>query len=220
MNPSNPVTVQNNSYNQTVPNSSKKPIVRLAIFVVLGLLILGELFWAGFSLINSNKNSRQSTPNLSTSATKQVQVGVPNTLTLQTIKKDLKVNEQFSVNIIVSSTKATDGVDAVVTYDPNVLAVVLNPDKTAVKQGTIYEDYPVNRVDNGKVIFSGITSTKGGVVPSGILGTITFQAKTAGNTRLAFEFNPGSTKDSNIVQTATGQDILDKADGLEVNISP
>ena len=44
--------------------------------------------------------------------------------------------------------------------------------------------------------------------------------KAPGKAKIAFDFTPGSTTDSNVIETKTAQDILGSVTDLEVNITP
>ena len=183
-----------------------KYLTRKNIFIVLGVIIALEVIWAGWSLLKP-----QPTP--TTPAESMIQ---QTSLTLSTPKLDFSVGEEIEVSIQISSSKNVDGADLIISFDPKILTAK----PTAL--GTIFSDYPQNTTDAilGKMSISGITSQMGGVVLNGEFGKLNFVAKAAGTTRISFDFTPGQTVDTNIIESGTGKDILEKVNQLEINILP
>lgn len=138
-------------------------------------------------------------------------------LALTASKSQLKVGEEVVVTINLVSEKYTDGADVIILYDPKILS----PAKSVIL-GTVYSEYPLNKVDTqlGRIAVSGISSNPKGVLAKGVLGTITFTAKAAGNTEITFDYTPGSTIDSNVIENKTAKDLLDQVSNLKVNIVP
>ena len=186
-----------------------KLLTRKNIFIVLGVIIGLEVIWAGWSLFKSSQVT-QTSPVANQSQVQQTAI------TLSSAKSEYKVGEQIVVDINISSAKQVDGADLIITYDPKMLTA-----KPATP-GTIFSDYPQNTVDAnlGKVSISGITAQPGGVVPDGEFGKVTFVAKAAGTTKIAFDFTAGQTGDTNVSETGTGKDILEEVSELEINILP
>lgn len=143
------------------------------------------------------------------------------TLSLIASKTSPRVGEQVVVDVVVFSPQPTDGTDIIIGYDPNVLSFN-KPGRSAVALDNLYDNYPVNSVDEklGRIVVSGISSKVGGVVPKGRFGSVTFTAKKAGKTQIAFEFTPGATTDSNVVETKTAKDLLGQVTDVELNIIP
>lgn len=182
------------------------------IFGLVGVVLLVELVWAGL-ILKEGKTA-------GSSAAEPGKSGASSTLSLNASKDSLRVGETVTVSIDVSSKVATDGLDIIMLYDPKLLSVVTGADKSAVTLGTIYNDYPLNQVDEkaGRIAVSGITSKAGGVVAKGVLGTVMFTAKAPGKAKIAFDFTLGSTTDSNVIETKTAKDVLGSVTNLEVNI--
>lgn len=198
--------------NQTAP----KFLTKRVIFIILGVIILAEVLWAGWSLFKTTNESSVSAPSVVTQPKSTV-------VTLETPKQAVKVGEKFTVSIRISSDKLTDGTDLIITYDPKLLSVeTVGADKTPVILGTLYSDYPLNKLDLslGKITVSGVTTQKGGVKADGLFGSIVFTATAAGVTQVSLDFSPGKTADSNVTETGTGKDVLEKVENLEVNINP
>lgn len=187
-----------------------KFLTRKNIFIILGVVIAVELIWALWFLVKGAQ--LQPAPAVITT-----QVPLPQTsIILSSAKAEYKLGEQIVVDVNISSAKQVDGVDLIITYDPKVLSA-----QPAILS-TMFSDYPQNKVDSnlGKVSISGITTQTGGVIPEGNFGSISFVAKTAGITKIAFDFTAGQTGDTNVSQTGTGADILQKVNQLEINILP
>jgi len=179
------------------------------IFMVLGVIIALEVVWAGWSLLK---------PTTPSSVPAGVTQTVPQkvSLTLSSAKAEYKLGEQFVVDIIIYAPKYVDGADLIITYDPKMLTA-----KPATL-GKIFSDYPQNTVDAslGRISISGITKQKGGVVPNGEFGKLTFVANAAGATKIAFDFTSGQTVDTNVVESTTNKDILESVNELKLTILP
>jgi len=188
------------------------------IFTTLVVAVFVEVVWAGWTLLKPSPAVVLNTPTQTVQPVVQVK---PTVFSLVTPNTNLKVGEKFNVLINISSEKLTDGVDLIILYNPKLLSVLPTAtDKSPITLGTLYNDYPQNKVDAtvGRITVSGITNGKNGVIPNGLFGSISFQAKAAGNAKISFDFAPGSTTHSNVTQTGTSKNILDKVNDLEVII--
>lgn len=187
----------------------EKLLTRKNIFIILGVIIAVEVIWAGWFLVKSGQ------PQPPVAVTTQVPMQ-PTAITLQSAKKDFKVGEKIAVGINLTSSKKVDGVDLIISFDPKVLSA-----QPAILS-TIFSDYPQNKVDAtlGRVSISGITTQQGGVKADGEFGKVSFVAKALGITKITLDFTPGSTTDTNIIESGTGTDILEKVNQLELNILP
>ncbi len=183
----------------------QKYLVKRNIFIVLGMVILAEVLWAGWSLVKPTPPSTVAVP-----------VTSQTSISLSADKSQLRVRERILVTINVASAKKVDGVDLIITYDPKLLTA------QPTVLGTIFSDYPQNKVDAtlGRVSVSGITTQQGGVIPEGQFAAVTFVAKAVGLTKVSLDFTPGKTGDTNVTETGTGADILEKVNQLEINILP
>lgn len=195
----------------------KKLPIKQIIFVLIALVIVGEIAWVGWSIYSavSSQTSVGTDARSASGLTENLA-----TLTLKTNKTTFSIGEKIPIDILVSSVRNTDGTDIVIYYDPKLLSVDTVDDTASVTSGLIYSDYPINRTDsqNNRVEFSGITVSQDGVRPNGVLGTVTFTAKASGKAKIWFDFTPGSTTDSNVVESKTAKDILSKVENLEINI--
>lgn len=165
----------------------------------------------------------------------------PVVLSLQTEKSEYNLNDLIEVNILIDSGKRkTAGVDIVLTYNPQILELQSkNPivNKQAIKEKTSikkqptqnphdfintelssFDIFPYIKTDavNGKVYLSALVKPLKDVSGKGIIGSLTFKTITNGNTQINFEFQKGSTNDSNVA--FLGKDILDKIYGVDITI--
>lgn len=186
-----------------------KLLTRRNIFMVLGVVVGIELLWAGWSLIKSNAQFTPTIPVTDQTPLRQTAV------TLSSSKTEYKVGDAIIVDINIFSTKQVDGADLIISFDPKVLTV------KPVTLGTIFSDYPQNTIDAtlGKVSISGITAQPGGVKPNGEFGKLNFVVKAAGVAKISFDFTPGQTVDTNLIESGTGKDILETVNELEINIA-
>lgn len=186
------------------------------ILIALGVVIMGEAIWAGWTLM------RPPPQPLSLTQTVAPQPSKPTVISLEAPKTVLKAGEKMTVSIKVTSTKKTEGTDLILSFDPKSLSLETTSTGEPVIVGDLYSDYLNNVLDakNGKVTVSGITSAPGGVLADGLFGSIVVVAKAPGQANVAVEFSPGSTTDSNVIETGTGKDVLEKVKDLEINIIP
>lgn len=195
------------------------------VFAVLGLVILAEVIWAIFSLTRPfpapiQQDAQNSTPagivsetSTPTQAEASIRLtGPPSYVVGSVVKLDIRL----------SSSDATDGVDVILKYDPKILEIVpvdVAGKKAAVQLGALYKEYPTNEFDEvrGLVFVSGLTAPNSkGFSGEEVLGSVSFKVLKNGASRVDVEFSPDSTKDSNVISTETGKDILIKAEGLNI----
>lgn len=193
--------------------SNIKPIYLIILIV---LIIVIEAVWAYRTIIKTNQS-------ISSQSTISFQQGKTfNVISLIAPKTQIKINEIIPVGINIESNKITVGVDIIIHYDPNLLSLVPNSTKNPITLGNLYDEYPINQVDekNGIIIVSGITSKTEGVTPQGLFGTVLFQAKAAGNAKIFLEFTKNKTNDTNIIEKKTSTDILEQVNNLDIKIIP
>lgn len=186
------------------------------------LVVLTVVIALGVSLFiwNSNQSKTKTagsilkeTPKTTTQAN-----NTPAVIILSASKPAVKVGESFAVSINISSRKPSDGTDIILLYDPNLLSVESTSGKP-VSVGSIYPEYPINSDDKkGRIVVSGISSSPEGIIASGLFGTVTFKAKTAGKTIIKLDFTKGSTTDSNVTESGTSSDILEAVQNADVLI--
>lgn len=131
-------------------------------------------------------------------------------LSLQSAAATVVQDQEFTADVILTQEKAKLlGVDAVLTYDPEILTV------EEVTLGSAFtESLPVQiKADEGKVYIT-LYNRQGQEITGEVkLATLKLRAKAAGEVALQFDFTPGATTDSNVSDFETKEDILDKAEG-------
>jgi hypothetical protein len=176
------------------------------IFLVLALVVLVEVIFAARSL-------KQNPPPPAPKVAKAISGGK---IILASPKKEYSVGESVPVSIRVSTGgHPTDGTDVVLSFDSKVLSAT----SSAIITGKIYPDYPVARVEGDTIRISGISSVNGeGFNGSGVFATINFKAKAAGRAGLVISFKPGSTTDSNIVESKSAKDDLEGVTNIDLTV--
>jgi hypothetical protein len=124
--------------------------------------------------------------------------------------------DTFTIEIVVDTAgEDVGGVGAKLAYDPSKISVL------SVEQGSIFSEYPALTSDDvrGKIYVSGIVSSANDLyVGRGVLATIEMLAKSEGSTFMIFEYEEGSTRDSNIAVMYGNGDILKEVNNLRIAI--
>lgn len=97
------------------------------------------------------------------------------------------------------------GVGAILRYNPIFLEAV------RIEPGIIFDDYPLAVIDNtaGKVLISGVSGSKNNLYNGrDVFAKVVWVSKKTGLSEISFDFEPGSTTDSNIAVTFGNGDIL------------
>lgn len=118
---------------------------------------------------------------------------------------DYSPGTTYTVGITLDSAgKVIDGADVVIKFNPAVAKV----EETKVTTTPVFEQFPLNQVDNvaGQIRFSGLTFNQRAI--TGVIGTFRFRPLAKGEVNFTFDFTPGATTDSNIADHATAKDIL------------
>lgn len=190
------------------------------IFMILGLMVIAELIWAGWTVLKPAPIPQpvviEETPVL-------VDFNRKASITLAVAIPVVKVKDSFDVQVSVNATSETDGLDVILKYDPQLLTVEASGTaKQPVQVTSLYDEYPVNKVDEkaGLITLSGISTKNDGIMPNGLLGTIKFTAKAVGTTEIKLNYSANQSTDSNVTAHGDGQDILDQPNDLTIDISP
>ena len=205
-NPINPLIYQN------PPGSSKANPLRTWLPRIIILLLLGVVV---FQLVRSNQSLTQP------SAKKFLPTQPPSSGTIILVEpnKTYQVGQDITIPVrIVTGGHTIQGVDLVIKYDPKVLAA-LTPALSTTK---LMSEYPTNQADpiHGLIRVSGIASTQQvGFNGAGIFGTLNFKPTDKGKTTVSIDFKLNNTADSNMIELATGQDILGSANSLDLTIN-
>ncbi|MBI3109899.1 hypothetical protein HYZ06_02550 [Candidatus Daviesbacteria bacterium] len=204
-----------NVYTSPPPGGGKKQfsirkfISPKTIFLSLGAVLLIEVIFA-------IKTLTAPTPPPPTAQSESQPSSV--NLSLEAVGQDFKVGEVITVNVRVNTGgHQTDGIDLLLNFDPKILEA----SAASLIKTTIYPDYPQMRVDAkaGLIQISGISGLDGKTFKgAGVFATINFKARAAGDTTLTINFTPGKTDDSNIVESLSGNDILESVFNLNLSV--
>ena len=128
-----------------------------------------------------------------------------------------------SVDIVVNTEgENTMAVDAFLKYNPDEIEIIDSNGSlsgTQIKTGQIYESYPGNVVQNGRIWVTGVNKV-GFYNGRGTFGTIFLKNKPGvTQSSISFDFTPGSTTDSNVAN-ATPVDVLNAAFGATFTFAP
>lgn len=133
-------------------------------------------------------------------------------------KSSYKVGENVPISIrVFTSGHSTSGTDLVLKFNPKTLDATL----ADFTKGKIYDDYPQVTIDsqNGIIRASGVSSAnKTGFNGIGEFGVVNFKAKSVGESALTIDFQPNLTSESNVVDSETIKDVLEKVYNLKVAI--
>lgn len=195
------------------------------IFIILGMVILGEVIWGAKTLFSpTSSDSNNAVDNIknpanpderSSSSNKKVSGGQ---IILESEKNTYKVAETVAVDVTLSTGGfKTDGTDVILKYDPAFLEPIRGD---IFEKGDIYGDFPGIRSDSvkGLVYASGISTSEDGFEGDGIFGTFKFKPKKIGSTSIELLFTKDSTTDSNIIESKSAKDILNSSSSLEIII--
>jgi hypothetical protein len=199
-------TFASNALKETWKDKLKKHLPKI-IFAVLALFLVGELIYGIQTLTRPFPTK--------VDATSTIGVGK---IVLDAPQSNFAQGEQIPVKVrVVTAGRATDSTDLLLKYDPKILDAT----SSGIINGTLYKEYIINEVDQGKgeVRISAITPPNTeGFVGVGEFATVNFLAKQDGNTKVEVDFVKGSTTDSNLVETGIAIDILDEVYNLDLKI--
>lgn len=177
---------------------AKKWVSPKLIFLVLGLVVLGELFWAGKTLLSPTLKPQ----------IKKIQPLSQAQLVLSSARLNYMVGEVVPIRIkVVTGGRVVDGVDVILHFDPKILEATPG----SFFKGKTYKDYPLIDIkqSDGVIKISALTLPGfPGFMGVGTFGLINFKAKAAGSAKLAIDFQKDSTVDSNLIEASTSKDIL------------
>lgn len=183
-----------------------------AIFLVLGIVILVELFIGVRSIVKSPRKA-------GISVSSQLAPVTVAKIALVSDKSNYQKGETIPLSVrLFTGGHSIIATDAVIKYDPNVFEAT---GSGFFEQGDIFDDYPGFEVDSklGIVRVSGILlNVDEGFNGTGEIATLNFKAKKDGSTKLSVDYTPSSTIDSNIIEGNTTKDILGEVMNLDLTI--
>lgn len=132
------------------------------------------------------------------------------TLSLVPQEQTVKAGQSFLVTInFKTGDYKVDTVDAVLTFDPEILTV------EEISEGMFFADYPIKKSESGRVILTGTIGAedkqKGGAKGEGAMGTIKFRTLVAGSARVNFD------KEASLV-AVQGENVLGETKGAVFEI--
>lgn len=192
---------------------NKKTKIKI-LYIVLGTVILIELI-IGFRVITNPTSLINPLPNPNHLAPASLAK-----FTLISDKKSYKAGSKITVNINMdTASQLTDGADVVLQFDPKVLEA----SPSDIIFGNVYDEYPAKEVNPelGTIRISGISKIgQTGFRGSGLFASVKFSGIKASQTKIAVDFTPGNTADSNIVESSSTKDILHSVENLNLTIAP
>jgi len=116
--------------------------------------------------------------------------------------KNLSINGALSLNVILNTAgSATDGVDAIITFDNSKLQYV------SATLGSLFENPQAITAPTSNKITLRATSLEGGSYNgTGTFATLQFKAISTGTALVSFDFTSGVATDSNVA--SKGADLL------------
>jgi hypothetical protein len=139
-------------------------------------------------------------------------------ITLNASSPIMKLGQRNPVKLRIDTGGHTiNGADIVINYDPGILKL----SKDSIETGSVFAEFPLIDVatSSGTIRISG-TSSANGVGFSGInsLATLIFTAIAPGKSDLSIDYVPGSTTDSNLIESSTSQDIIEKVENTTITV--
>lgn len=180
------------------------------LFVTLAVVVLIEIF-IGFKTLTKPLPTLPQIRPLSNAS-----------LSLLSDKKVYQLGEIIPVGVLLATGGRTvSAVDALVQFDNNYLEAS-NSSIIIPSEGS-FQDYPQLSVDQQKGLVQ--ISAVSFLPERGLNGIkkfaiINLRAKKEGRVKLNFDFKADSTIDSNVLDVKTAVDILDKVNGLTLEIRP
>lgn len=135
-------------------------------------------------------------------------------LQLSTQDQSLEVNKPFTATISLDTRGCeVDAVDTIIQFDPGEFEI------TDIKTTEDFSTYPLKKIDNkqGEIKISGLADINKPISGSLKLAELTIIPLESQEIELNFEFEKGSTVDSNIIEHKTAQDLLVEAQSLKIN---
>lgn len=175
--------------------------------IASGFLVLVLSLAVAVLTVNGRKGELATGQNLATRAAAE-----PGSLALSPAGGDFSVGAEVPVGIVIDSGgRSADGADVIINFDPKAIQVV----GTAVTTAPVFQQYPVNSVDNtkGEVRLSGLTFDPKPL--AGIMGSFRIKAVKSGPAALSVRFEEGSTTESTIAEHGSAMNIL----GTVINAS-
>ena len=124
-------------------------------------------------------------------------------------------DKEFTVEInLDTEKKMTDGADVILRYDPEKIEVI------GIIPGVTYPDYPIQKIEDGKVSITGIAASTGPFFEGkDLFASVKFKALFGGEEVVSIDFTEESTTESNVSLHEKGVDILSGVENSILYIS-
>lgn len=179
------------------------------IFLGLGLIVAFEIFVGIKTLTQPIPKAPERIKVLPVSTGQMI---------LITDKTSYRVGDVVPVSVkITTGGNLSSGVDLILHYDPSLFTV----NKDSLVKGSIFPEYPIADVDpkTGTISLSGISTVTGvGFNGVGIFATINMTAKAPGQSKVTVDYTPNQTNESNITESSSAKDLLDKVGELDITV--
>ena len=185
--------------------------------VVAGVILLLVVF---AFVARSSKKNVTATPTKSPT-TRQPVTPTPaiirSTMFFEPETVSVKPNQQFTVTVAVDAKGViVNGIDSIILFDPeSVRPISVQKAKDAGNEFYLLR----KQIDPNKIILTA-AKTKYTATPTlrQSVASITFKSLKPGTTSLSFDFKPGSTTASTIIEAEKSTNILDAVKPLSVSV--
>ena len=185
-------------------------LLTIAAVVSLAILLFGASYYA------RAKNKPVSPYPKTISVTNRVEKQPRSTLNLSPAYIKVQQNQEFTIDLLVHAFGETvNGVDAVLQYDPKVIALVkIDP----IKDTNNKELKLVRKLTDGyRMIITMVKDTASDTpLFSAKLAKITLRAIAPGSHTITFEHYPSDTKGSTVIRASNNENILDRTTGATI----
>ena len=185
-----------------LPDKSKLGVVGLLFFVFVFGFFGTVFYWR-------MKGPRETAPSTQIPFVKEEPKSNLASLSLVPKSQSLKTEDTFLVTInFKTGDNKVDTVDAVLTFDPELLTV------EEISEGMFFAEYPIKKIEDGKVMLTGTIGASGkqvgGAKGEGALASVTFKALKAGSANVSF--------DKASLVASKGKDVLGETKGAVFEI--
>jgi len=115
-----------------------------------------------------------------------------------------QAGEEFTIEVTLDTeSKSTDGADVVLRYDPEKIEAL------SVIAGVTYPEYPIQKIEEGKISITGLASSTGPFFSGkDLFASVRFKPLFGGEEVVSIDFTQDSTIESNVALHGKGTDIL------------
>lgn len=129
----------------------------------------------------------------------------------------VSLGDNFTIEIQLDTfNQSIVGVDAIINFEPRYLKAF------RIDPGSLFPNYPGLYLNNqeGVIKLAGSSNFSQYFSGKGILATLNFEALSEGETTIAFQWEPNSTRETNIVSPQKTDLLVNEPDKLQIKIIP